>query len=160
MPPTWPDATARSDHNPERDVLIARFQAETGIDVAMVDRLVRAFYTRARDDEMIGPVFNTHVPDWEAHFRKLTDFWSSVTLMSGRYHGQPMRAHFPLGLNTLHFARWLALFEQTAKEVCPPAAAAAFIERAQRIAQSMAMGMAVARGELPVRRPPSSQQPN
>lgn len=151
-----PHDTAPETRNPERDALIAKFQAETGIDEAMIDRMVRAFYTRAREDEMIGPIFNAHVPDWEAHFAKLTDFWSSVTSMSGRYHGQPMRAHFPLGLNTPHFARWLALFEQSAREVCPEAAAEAFIERARRIAQSMAMGMAVARGELPPRRPPTT----
>jgi len=156
MPPDVANDAATEARNPERDALIAKFQAETGIDEAMIDRMVRAFYMRARDDEMIGPIFNTHVADWEAHFVKLNDFWSSVTLMSGRYHGQPMRAHFPLGLDTPHFARWLEIFEKSAREVCPPAAAEAFIERARRIAQSMAMGMAVARGELPARRTPTA----
>jgi hemoglobin len=80
---------------------------------------------------------------------------SSVALMSGRYHGQPMVAHLPLPVDTPHFDRWLALFGATAAEVCPPAAAAHFVKRARRIADSLKLGMAARRGEfLPKRRRP------
>jgi truncated hemoglobin YjbI len=34
-------------------------------------------------------------------------FWSSVALMSGRYHGQPMEKHLPLPIDARHFDRWL-----------------------------------------------------
>jgi hemoglobin len=79
--------------------------------------------------------------------------------MSGRYHGQPLRAHLPLKVDTAHFARWLQLFEDTARELCPPAAVAHFMERARRIAASFQLGMSVQRGELPQRRPrPSSTE--
>jgi len=75
--------------------------------------------------------------------------------MSGRYHGQPMVAHLPLRVDTPHFDRWLALFSATADEVCPPAAAAHFVERAHRIADSLELGIAAQRGELrPKRRRP------
>jgi hypothetical protein len=47
-----------------------------------------------------------------------------------------------------HFDRWLQLFERTARGVCPPAAAAHFIERAQRIAQSLELGIAAGHGVL------------
>ena len=47
-------------------------------------------------------------------------FWSSVALMSGRYHGQPMAKHLPLPIDARHFDRWLALFETTARDLCPP----------------------------------------
>ncbi|MDP3369743.1 MAG: preprotein translocase subunit TatC, partial [Brevundimonas sp.] len=40
------------------------------------------------------------------------------------------------------------LFEATADEVCPPAAAAHFIERARRIAESLELGIAGANGVL------------
>jgi hemoglobin len=40
------------------------------------------------------------------------------------------------------------LFGETAREVCPPAAADHFIERARRIAQSLEMGVAVSQGVL------------
>jgi hemoglobin len=62
--------------------------------------------------------------------------------MSGRYHGQPMAAHLPLPIEDRHFARWLALFNETAQEVCPPAAAAHFGDRARRVAASLAAGIA------------------
>jgi hypothetical protein len=34
-------------------------------------------------------------------------FWSSVTLMTGRYHGTPMARHAPLPIDADHFDRWL-----------------------------------------------------
>ena len=86
--------------------------------------------------------------------------------MSGRYHGQPMVTHLPLPIDTPHFDRWLEIFAETAREVCPPAAAAHFLERAQRIAESLDLGIAVQKGEIkPVRmRPrrtwPPSQEAN
>jgi hemoglobin len=73
-------------------------------------------------------------------------FWSSVALMSGRYHGQPMPKHVFLPVDGRHFDRWLALFEATAHDVCPPAAAAHFIERARRIAESIELGVASVNG--------------
>jgi hemoglobin len=138
-----------------RNLLIADIVARTGIDEAMIDRLVRSFYARAQRDPLIGPVFDAHVGDWEDHYARLTDFWSSVALMSGRYHGRPMAKHLPLPIDTPHFNRWLELFVATAREVCPLAAAAHFIERAHRIADSLEMGIATQRGEIrsPPRRP-------
>jgi len=75
-------------------------------------------------------------------------FWSSVALMTGRYHGTPMVKHMPLPVDADHFDRWLALFEQTAREICPPEAAAHFIERAGRIAASLALGIANGQGVM------------
>ena len=69
----------------------------------MIERLVRAFYRRARLDPLIGPVFEAKVQDWESYIERMCAFWSSVALMSGRYHGQPMAAHLPLPINTPHF---------------------------------------------------------
>jgi hemoglobin len=145
-------------HDPaaHRNLIVAEIVARTGIDDAMIDRLVRAFYANARRDPLLGPIFERHVGDWEAHFGRMRDFWSSVALMSGRYHGQPMAAHTPLPIDTPHFNRWLELFAQAAREVCPPEAAAHFIERACRIADSLELGIAAQKGEIrsrPVRPP-------
>ena len=71
---------------------------------------------------------------------------------SGRYHGQPMAAHLSLPIDTPHFDRWLALFADTANAICPPAAAAHFIERAYRIADSLELGIAAGKGEIRPRR--------
>jgi hemoglobin len=120
----------------------AQVVERTGLDDAMVERLVRAFYGRVRTDALLGPVFAERVADWELHLRRMCAFWSSVALMSGRYHGQPMEKHLPLPVDARHFDRWLALFEETVRQACPPAAAAHVIERARRIAESLKLGIA------------------
>jgi hemoglobin len=133
----------------ERRARITRDLVEkTGIDDAMIERLVRAFYARVQADPLIGPVFAARIEDWEAHIVKLCAFWSSVALMTGRYHGQPMQAHLGLPVAAEHFDRWIAIFEATANELCPPAAATHFIDRARRIADSFELGMAGRRGRI------------
>jgi hemoglobin len=120
----------------------------TGIDEAMIDRLVEGFYDRVRDDALIGPVFATRVEDWAPHLAQMKLFWSSVALSSGAYQGRPMMKHLPLPVDARHFDRWLMLFRQTARELCPPVAADHFIERAERIAQSLELGVANAAGVM------------
>ena len=145
---------------PGRDAIVDDIVARTGIDEAMIDRLVRAFYGRARLDPLIGPVFEGRVHDWEAHFARMCAFWSSVALMSGQYHGQPMKAHLPLPVDSPHFDRWLEIFAATANDVCPPAAAAHFLDRAHRIADSLELGVAFRKGEIrPKRTRPASTFP-
>lgn len=130
----------------------ARASAEiverTGIDMTMINRLVRTFYGKVRVDAVLAPVFAAKVTDWEPHLIRMGEFWSSVALMSGIYHGQPMQKHLPLPVDARHFDRWLQLFRAAAHEVCPPVAAAHFIERAERIALSLEMGIAVSHGVL------------
>jgi hemoglobin len=143
-----------------RDQIVADIVARTGIDEPMIERLVRSFYAGARLDPLIGPVFANKVLDWEAHIARMCAFWSSVTLMSGRYHGQPMVAHLPLPVGTPHFDRWLEIFVHTAEEICPPPAAAHFFDRAHRIAESLELGIAARRGIFkPKRARPASTRP-
>ena len=122
-----------------------------GATATSVDALVEAFYAKVRQDDLIGPVFERAIGDhWDAHLAKLKDFWSSVMLQTGRFRGAPMAAHLALGeIGPAHFCRWLALFHETATEVCPPAPAAAFIACSNMIAQSFQLGLAAARGDLP-----------
>ena len=130
-----------------RNLLVQDAIERTGITEEMIGELVTRFYERVREDGLLGPVFAA-VQDWDEHLAKLKNFWSSVVLMTGRYHGAPMRAHFPLALAGSHFDRWLDLFEQTAREVCPPAAAALFIDKARRIADSFEMASATVAGRI------------
>jgi hemoglobin len=130
---------------PERRALLTQeIMAATGLNEPTLERVVRAFYDAAQRDPLLGPKFD-HVADWEAHIARITAFWSSVALMSGRYHGQPMAPH----LKPEHFTRWLELFEDTARRLCTPAGAERLIERAHRIAQSLRIGIEVHRGVLP-----------
>jgi hemoglobin len=114
----------------------------------MIERLVRSFYADVRADPLLGPIFAAQIADWEPHLRQMFAFWSSVLLMTGRYHGRPMEKHLPLPVDAAHFDRWLALFEAAARRVTPPAAAELFIERAHRIGESLQLGIASGRGQL------------
>jgi hemoglobin len=114
-----------------------------GINEAMIWNLVDTFYERVSSDPEIGPIFAAAITDWRPHLDTMVKFWSSVALMSGTYKGKPIAAHLPLSLTPPHFLRWLSLFEQTAHDVCPPEAADFFVARAQKIAQSIKMGVGI-----------------
>ncbi|MCA1455853.1 group III truncated hemoglobin [Bradyrhizobium sp. BRP22] len=131
-----------------REQITAEIVAKTGITEAMIERLVRGFYAKVRADTVLGPVFEARIRDWEPHLAQMCAFWSSVALMTGRYHGTPMAKHLPLPVDADHFDRWLELFEQTARKICPSEAAAHFIERAQRIAASLEFGIAGSQGVI------------
>ncbi len=129
-----------------RPAVTADLIARTGLDEAMLSRLVHGFYDQVRADPMLGPVFAERITDWGPHLAKMVDFWSSVALMTGRYHGAPMPKHLPLPVEAAHFDRWLLLFRQTAQEICPPEGAAWVISRAESIASSIHMNILDARG--------------
>jgi hemoglobin len=108
-----------------------------------ITRLVHAFYGRARGDALLGPVFEAAVQDWTTHLDTLVAFWSSVLLRSGTYRGNPMSAHRPLDLDEAHFERWLALWGETARESLTPPQAAHVSALAQRIGQSLRIGLGI-----------------
>ena len=113
------------------------------IDEAGLERLVHAFYARVREDTQLGPIFNRAIADWPEHLAKLHAFWSSVMLTSGRYKGQPVPAHVKhrAQITPALFARWLALWGETARELMTPAAAQALEAKAARIAESLQLAM-------------------
>ncbi|WP_229665972.1 group III truncated hemoglobin [Wenxinia marina] len=113
--------------------------ARTGLDEAVLTDLVHAFYARVRTDPVLGPIFAERIGDWGWHLERMVDFWSSVALMTGRYHGAPVPKHAGLPVTWAHFDRWLTLFQATAEEVCTPEGAKHVIERAERIARSLHM---------------------
>lgn len=131
-----------------REAAVQRLRDETGIDEAMIDALVEGFYARVRDDRLIGPVFADRIPDWAPHLAQMKLFWSSVALSTGVYQGRPMPKHLPLPIDARHFDRWLEVFAETARDLCPPTAADHFIERARRIAESLELGIATASGVM------------
>lgn len=109
----------------------------------MIERLVRHFYSRIREDRTLGPIFAAAIPaDWEPHLQTMMSFWSSVMMMSGRYKGQPVPKH--LALKTVrpeHFETWLRLFRESTQEICSAEVAPLFVERAERIAESLKLAM-------------------
>lgn len=120
-----------------RPEMTAAIMAETGLDEAVLTTLVHRFYDKVRADPMLGPVFAARIADWGPHLARMVDFWSSVALMTGRYHGTPVPKHVGLPIGAAHFDRWLDLFRATAGETCGPEGAALVIDRAERIARSL-----------------------
>lgn len=113
------------------------------IDEQALRRLVALFYVRVRSDAELGPIFNDAIADWPEHLEKLTAFWSSVMLTSGRYKGNPVAVHLKHRdrIEPALFERWLALWASTTAEMMPPEAAAALQAKASRIAESLQLAM-------------------
>ncbi len=124
-----------------RPQMTAEIMARTGLDEDKLTDLVHRFYDKVRADAVLGPIFAARISDWGPHLERMVEFWSSVALMTGRYHGAPVPAHVTLPVEWDHFKRWLVLFRETAVETCPPEGAAHVIERAERIARSLNMAV-------------------
>jgi hemoglobin len=121
---------------------------ETAITETEIATLVERFYAKVRKDPEIGPIFNHAVQNWDAHLTLLKDFWSTVLLTSGRYKGNPLLAHFRLPIEAEHFARWLALFGETANEVMSTSHADLVMRKANLISMNIKRVMSFGSGEL------------
>ncbi len=59
-------------YNPLSDPNVAHAE----IDDHSIGVLIRTFYSRAREDELIGPIFAAAVVDWDEHIENIANFWS------------------------------------------------------------------------------------
>ncbi len=116
-------------------------QAAHDITVDDITLLVDAFYSRVREDAVLGPIFNPAVHDWDEHQATLVKFWSSVVLGTREYRGNPMAAHRPHPIVAEHFQYWLALWQDTAQTCLGEDKARIFMGYARRIAQSLMYGL-------------------
>jgi hemoglobin len=87
-----------------------------------VERLVRAFYSKAMSDPIIGFIFTDVAKlDLEAHVPQITSFWETILLDAKTYSGGAFRPHAELhakvGLRHGHFERWLKLWFGTVDEM-------------------------------------------
>ena len=75
-------------------------------------------------------------------------------LTSGRYKGQPVPAHLKHRdrITPALFARWLALWGETARELMSPGAAAALEAKAARIAESLQFALFFRLADQPLSR--------
>ncbi|GGK21427.1 hypothetical protein GCM10008955_13600 [Deinococcus malanensis] len=105
---------------------------------AALRSLLADFYARARTDELLGPVFTTHVTDWNAHLDRATAFW--VTMLGGEpaWRGNLNTVHAGLGVRTAHLDRWLGLLTLAAHAHLPPEAAGLLLARAHAMAGKLA----------------------
>lgn len=86
------------------------------------ERLVRAFYSRALTDPIIGWIFTdvAHL-DLDEHIPVIASFWETILLGARSYGGGAFSPHAALhaqaGLQAGHFTRWLALWHTTVDEL-------------------------------------------
>ena len=112
------------------------FEMRARVTEDAIRSLVHSFYAAIREDDVLGPIFASHIDDddWPAHLQRMCDFWSNALLATGRYHGNPMVVHAAIdALRTDHFDRWLGLFEQSAADTFPAPVARSVVARAQRM---------------------------
>ncbi len=113
---------------------------------AQIDAQVQVFYTRVRQDAILGPVFDKHVTDWPAHEEKIAAFWRNAILFERSYDGNPQRIHIERSdIAPEMFAHWLDLFEEVATQTLPPETAIPWVALARRIGTGMRAGVQSAR---------------
>ena len=88
---------------------------ETSEDVKL---LIDSFYTRVREDDVIGYIFNDIAKvDWVKHLPRMYSFWEFLILGKDGFQGNPLdphrRLHNIVPLTAAHFDRWLTLFTGT-----------------------------------------------
>ena len=83
-------------------------------DIADIKLFVDEFYSKVRQDLLLGPVFSAVITnDWQPHLDKMYAFWNTVLFGVSGYKGNPFSKHAPLQIEQDHFDRWLALFAET-----------------------------------------------
>ncbi len=119
---------------------------DSTITIPNIRIMVERFYEHTRTDDLLGPIFNTKVADWDAHYEKMTRFWASATLRTGTYSGRPIEAHQfddPDLLTAAHFQRWVQAFGEIVAEVFAPKDAAVFADLGRRMAISISTRLGV-----------------
>lgn len=135
-----PDRIARANQHLTMTERAGNHRVSPAVDEAVIRRIVETFYSDARADSRLGPIFEAHVSDWDAHFDTMCDFWSSALLRTGRYAGRPVQAHRPIpGLSADLFRHWQALFRATVQGICSLADALVIAALADRMAGTIAM---------------------
>lgn len=121
----------------------------------MIAIAVERFYQLADQDPVIGPVFARSVGNWPRHLTVVGDFWSKILLGTGRYQGDPFKAHAGMALEPTFFDRWLAIFDRVAAETLPAWAAEKSMDQALHMRQCLEGGKCDQRPRriaLPLRR--------
>jgi hemoglobin len=114
-------------------------------DRADVSLLVRTFYTKIRKDDVLGPIFNNIITDWEGHLELLTDFWDTQLFLKRTYHGNPITAHQEVDekmnhtITSEHFGLWLNLWFETIDELFTGETAWIAKNRAQKMSTMLFM---------------------
>jgi len=110
--------------------------------------LVNSFYSKIKTDELLGPIFNSHIPEdnWKIHLDKLTDFWETNLFGIVKFKGNPTQKHINVDKNLNykieqnHFGKWLQLWFETIDELFE----GEYADKAKNSARKMATGQFLA----------------
>lgn len=109
---------------------------ETRDDITL---LVHTFYDQVRKDELLGPIFNSIIKDWETHLNLLVDFWETNLFFVKKYKGNPLQKHVEVDtfhnntINEMHFGAWINLWFKTIDDL--------FIGNTAQLAKNRARNM-------------------
>lgn len=114
-----------------------------------VENLVHHFYTIARTDALLGPVFFGALGDgdWSPHLKVVSDFWATVLLGERSYPGGFMWKHLRLPLRSAHVDRWATLFKETLSAAYQGAVTDEALRRVDIMAQVLRSKLAVRDGD-------------
>ena len=112
-----------------------------------IHHLVSRFYTKVRKDDLLAPIFNSHIreSEWPKHLEKLTDFWETNLFGTPKFKGNPSQKHINVDKNLnhsidqVHFGRWLQLWFQTIDELYEGEQAVKAKESARKMAHGQFM---------------------
>ena len=97
------------------------------IDRGSIEKLVRSFYAKVLEDDILAPFFINALGDdmrndkWYEHLITLDNFWLGMMLEEGKYMGDPLLPHvFLAGLTPEIFDQWLKVFRETLEEIYTP----------------------------------------
>lgn len=80
--------------------------------------LVDTFYSRVREDELLGPIFEERLEGkWDEHLAKMYRFWQTLLLGKHTYYGSPLMPHLDMPVEKMHFQQWVMIFHQTVDDL-------------------------------------------
>lgn len=112
-----------------------------------INEFITVFYSRIREHEVLGPIFNKQISDWDYHLQHITDFWESNILMAKSYQGNPVTTHQKVdkkenySIRQEHFGFWLQIWFSTLDELCDGENVNLMKERARNMAHHLFMRM-------------------
>jgi hemoglobin len=118
-------------------------------DAALTPEVVRdvvvLFYERIRDDSVLGPIFEDAIgEDWGPHIERIVQFWLTATHLGGGYDGRnfmPAHVKHP-SIDKSQVPRWLKIFRDTATRQCHSEGALVLVDIAERMAETLQIGLA------------------
>jgi hemoglobin len=119
--------------------------AAAGLSEPLVRKVILSFYEKVRRDAVLGPVFAEAIGnDWDSHLERIILFWLTATRLGRGYDGRNfMPAHLRnRSIRADQLSRWLELFRDTAAEQCSLEAASVLVDIAERMAETLEIGLA------------------